>query len=296
MNIPRKSVIKNLFISRFEGGYFGQLDYSQIELRIAATLSKDPFLIDAYMSGVDIHKYTAALMYGIPIESVTKEQRQAAKTINFGNIYGMGPEALAAQLKISVDGAKEFLNKYFAVFEILKQWINLQRKEIVKCGYAKSILGRVRDFSEILKWVKPGTTKVQEHLPKYIRRKFYDCLREGVNHKIQSPAADLTHFSVRYLQGYLTDNNCKSCILGTVYDSIMLDLHPDEVGEILTTAKMIMEGIPELERLDWITIPILAEVEIGRNWGNLHKVIFEGENKSVCGDNGLQVPYFDIEV
>jgi DNA polymerase-1 len=280
-NIPRGSEIKKMFISRFKGGYYLQLDYSQAEFRVATMLSGDRFLIDAYRKGIDIHMYTASMMYGVPYEEVTKSMRQEAKAINFGLIYGKGAPSLAYELGLSVEGATDLIeNKYFGKFTALKDWLENCKISIWQEEKAVSMFGRVRKFPGIhaLGFINRGRLVARENLPKHLRKRFYKALREGVNHIVQSSAADFMLKSLIYTQTYLEDSNMKSLILGTVYDSIMIDVHPEELCTIVKITKSILENIDKLEKLDWVTVPMVADCEVGNNWGSLSPIIFTEED------------------
>jgi DNA polymerase-1 len=265
-NIPRGSVIKQMFTSRWEGGLFGQLDYSQIELKVAAMLSQDPFLTAAFRSGEDIHKKTASLIFHKDTSEVTKDERQYAKSINFGVIYGKMAWSLSTELGISFEEAEEFIRLYFEAYPGLKDWLEMNKRKIIDEERSVSMFGRVRHF--------PGI-KALHRINKRSKdqsKKYYGSLREGGNHIIQSTAADFTLHSIVLLQKYLKQSGLKSLILGTVYDSIMVDIYPGEVRDVIETFKAVMENIGELIGLDWITLPITADAEVGPNWGSLSKV------------------------
>src|SRR5207253_407011 len=122
-------------------------DYSQAELRILAELSGDPAFVEAFLSGGDLHAITAAQMFQVPLEQVTKPQRSAAKSINFGLAYGRGPGSLALQLGVSPDDAKALIEKYFQAYTGIQQWLDKAAREAVRKGYSDTILGRRRFYN-----------------------------------------------------------------------------------------------------------------------------------------------------
>jgi len=272
-NIPRGSTIKNMFISKFKGGLIGQLDYSQIELRVAALVSREPVLLESYRNGEDIHKRTAAIVNEIDIKEVTKEQRQNVKDVNFGILYGRSAFSLAPKLKKTVDEAEVFIENYFERLPLLKQFIDSKKMEIIDLEVSTSMFGRKRRFTGLNKtWMNFANDKEK-------RASIEANLREGVNHVIQSTAASFTLYSVIELEKFLKRSGLKSQILGTVYDSIMLDLYPGEQAEVLANAKRIMEEVGVRLGLDWIDIPIVADCEVGPRWGKLAHAVFTEKDR-----------------
>jgi uracil-DNA glycosylase family 4 len=260
-NFPRKSNdprafeyqygIKKLFKSRFgDEGLILQADYSQLELRIAAIFSGDERLIQAYKDGHDLHKYAASISMKKPIEDITDDDRTKAKAVNFGLIYGKGSYSLANDMGVSVEEAEEFIKAYFKEFAGVKKWLDATRKKVIKDKYVTTLTGRWRR----LPGVESNNRGVQG-----------DCFRQAVNAPIQSSGSDITVMSLILMNYKLKEAGLKSCICITVHDSIVLDVYIPELKEVYNIVKDTMENPP----FDWITVPIVADMEIGRDYGAL---------------------------
>ena len=192
--------------------------------------------------------------------------------INFGLIYGKKAWSLATELGITEEEAQEFIDRYFATFSRLAEWIEENKRKVTRDEKAVSQFGRERKF--------PGINQLSK-----VRKKSFDqgkrfnkYLREAGNFFVQSAAADFTLNSVILLLEYFKERNLKSLVLGTVYDSIMIDIYPGEEEEVINSSKMIMENIDKLLGLDWVTVPLVADAELGPNWGNLGRVVSSDED------------------
>ncbi|WCS68064.1 DNA polymerase I [Bacillus phage vB_BsuM-Goe26] len=260
-NFPRKSNdprafeyvygIKKMFVSRFGAdGLILQADYSQLELRIAAIFSNDKELMNAYKAGKDIHIYVASKVHKIPESEVTKDQRTAAKAVGFGLLYGKGAYSLAQDMKVDLEEAQEFIDTYFKEFAGVKKWLDNTRKQVSKNKRVKTLTGRWRRLAAI------DSTN---------RATAADAERQAVNSPIQGSGSDITLSSLIALGRRLRDEGFRSVICMTVHDSIVLDVHKDELVEVYKLVKEVMENPP----FDWVTVPIVADVEIGRNYGDL---------------------------
>lgn len=263
-NFPRKSNnpfefqykygIKKLFASRFgDEGVILQFDYSQLELRVAAIFSADEKLLEAYRQGKDMHIYVASLVYGVSEEEVTDDMRTAAKAVNFGLIYGRGAASLADQMKVSVEEAQKFIDKYFELFQGVKRWLDETREFVEKNKYVETLTGRWRRL--------PGVDSNDNSVRG-------DCYRQAVNAPVQSSGADMTLLSLILINKEFKKRNFRSRIAITVHDSIVADVYVPEFKEVYTIMKHTMENLP----YDWITVPILAEAEVGRDYGTLVKL------------------------
>lgn len=260
-NFPRKSNnphsfeykygIKKLFVSRYgDEGLILQADYSQLELRIAAIFSGDERLIQAYRDGHDLHIYAASISMKKPIEEVTDDDRTKAKAVNFGLIYGKGEYSLAQDMKVSVEEARDFIDAYFTEFSGVKKWLDDTAKFVKKHKYVKTLTGRHRRL--------PGVDSNKRSI-------VGDCMRQAVNAPIQSTGSDITVTSLIKIDKKLKELGMKSMIVITVHDSIVLDVYLPELKEVVE----IVKGIMEYPHFDWINVPLVADIEIGRNYGDL---------------------------
>lgn len=255
-NLPRDDkVVKNMFISRFEGGYIINADYSQIELRVLAVYSGDDKLIEFYNSGKDFHSQTAATLKKKPLEEVTEEERQIFKAINFLIVYGGTARALAAKTGISEEVAQGFMNDYFKTFPGVTNYINYFRKQATDNKFIVTLTGRKRRLLNV------------ESDKEYVRE---EALRMAINTPIQSTASDLTQTSMANLQRVFTKMNLKSLVIGTVHDSIMFDAHPSEIAIVYKIIKTIMENPPYdfCKNPDGsFIVPYKCDIGIGLSYG-----------------------------
>lgn len=284
-NFPRKSNdptafeykygVKDLFVSRFgDKGVMLQADYSQLELRVAAIFSQDERLLQAYRDGHDLHIYAASISMKKPIEEVTKDDRTKAKAVNFGLIYGKGEYSLAQDMGVSVEEAREFINAYFKEFAGVKKWLSETEKFVKKNKFVKTLTGRYRRL--------PGVDSNNRAI-------VGDCLRQSVNAPIQSTGSDMTVTSLIRINRELKRRGLQSVIAITVHDSIVADTHIDELEEVYHLMKDIMEN-PEFE---WAKkCPIVAEFEIGRNYGKM----VDFESPAVLEGYKDVFEYIDVEL
>lgn len=259
-NIPIKTAlgrrIRNGFVSE-EGYTLVAFDYSQIELRVAAMLSGDTKLLSIFKEGRDIHSSVAAEVFGVSPDDVTKAQRSHAKAINFGILYGMGVNALRANLG---DGttqkqARQYLDDYFKSFSELAAWIERIKKEARNNGYTLTFFGRRRYFSGI-------RSKAQ-----YIQAQ---AERMAVNAPIQGTQADVIKLAMIRIDEHITKNALESDVrlLLQVHDELVYEIREDMTEEIGKKIKEIMEGIVSSKETGGITF--IAQAEAGLNWGELN--------------------------
>jgi DNA polymerase I-like protein with 3'-5' exonuclease and polymerase domains len=262
-NIPRKPGeddpatlnVKSQFISRFPGGQVLEADFSQAELRVAAWLSGDKDLLKAYDDGVDIHKLTAAKVWHAEDESlVTKDERQKAKTINFGIIYGMGANTLGRALEIEKDEAKVVIKNYLKGYPGLNRYIQRVHRQVRRDLYVVSPFGFKRRFRA----PPNGNWNCWEA---------WAIQRQAFNHVIQNTAACLTFVSIIELAERMKKVGCRSLMIGTVHDSILFDVYPGEMELIAGMAKEVMTN-PNTERYGVeLGVPMVVDLEVGNNWG-----------------------------
>ena len=247
-NIPVKTEIgrkiRKVFVSK---QFFLSADYSQIELRILAHLSRDKNLIEAFKKDMDIHRYTASLIFNLPPQKIDEEKRRVAKTVNFGIIYGMGAHRLSQDLKISHRQAEEFISAYFRRYEGVKAYIEKQIKEAKEKGYVSTMLGRRRYVHQI---------NSKEHNV----RAFGE--RIAINMPIQGSAADLIKMAMIDLHQEIEKRGLESKLLLQVHDELLFEVPHRE----LEIRKMIRERMENVVRL---IIPLKVDIRIGKNWGEM---------------------------
>jgi len=220
-------------------------DYSQVELRVLAHLSDDAAFIDAFERGGDIHRETAAIIFDVDADGVTAEMRGRAKTINFATIYGQGPFALARQLDITQDEAKEFIARYFERLAGVRAFLDASIERAKEHGYAETLFGRRRYIPEL----KDKNFNV---------RSFGE--RNAMNSPIQGSAADLIKIAMVNLDAALREGDLGAAMLLQVHDELVLEApeaHADAVAEIV---RREMSGAATLK------VPLVVDVGIGPNW------------------------------
>lgn len=252
-NIPTKGEygleIRKAFIAP-EGYLILSADYSQIELRVAAVLSKDEKMIETFIKGEDIHSRTAAEIFNVPIEKVTKEMRREAKTLNFGVLYGMGARAFAQSSGISFGDAQKFISEYESDFSGLARFMREMKEKAKSQGYVETLWGRKRYMPE-LNSPNPGIRSSGE--------------RMAINMPIQGTAADIIKFAMVLLDDKIGKEKDIKMIL-QVHDELVFEVKKELVGKYSSIIKDCMENIVSL------SVPLEVEIEIGENWGNLNKL------------------------
>ena len=252
-NIPIRSdkgkEIRKSFIPRGKGFKLMAADYSQIELRIIAALSEDDNMIEAFRSGVDIHKSTAAKVFNVPLEEVTRDQRSSAKAVNFGIIYGQSAFGLAQNLNISRKEAKQIIDSYFEQYPTIKGYMDGAVAKARENGYVETIMKRRRYLSDI-------------NSANAVVRGFAE--RNAVNAPIQGSAADVIKLAMIGVHGAMKEANLKSKMLLQVHDELVFDVHESEVELMQDLVKKEMESAVEL------TVPMEVEMEVADNWLDAH--------------------------
>ena len=248
--IPRDATFRSCF-SASKGYKLVNADYSQAELRILAEYSKDPVFVRAYKENADLHTITASQMYNVPFDKVTKEMRQATKTINFGLMYGRGAVSIGMQIGISSDEAKKLLDKYFSIYAGVKKWLDKAARTAVQKGYAETILGRKRWF------VLPDKAD-----PNYIRE-IGSIERAAKNHPIQGTSADMTKLALVFIQERFEKEGIKGGIVHTVHDEIVSEV-VEEQAEF--AAKIQQEEMERAGKTFLREVPVVAEVTVSDVW------------------------------
>jgi DNA polymerase-1 len=224
-------------------------DYSQIELRIMAHLSNDQALMDAFSTGQDIHRSTAAEVLDIHTEKVTSEQRRWAKAINFGLIYGMSAFGLAKQLGIPRYQAQEYIDLYFKNYPQVQSFMDETKEKARKHGHIETIYGRRLYLPDINS--KNG-----------LRRKYAE--RSAINAPMQGSAADIIKLAMIDVSNWLKSENAPARIIMQVHDELVLEVQSDVISDIRSKIVEIMESTVSLK------VPLIVDVGVGKNWDEAH--------------------------
>lgn len=251
-NIPTRTetgrLVRRAFIAAPEMVLIS-VDYSQIELRIVAHISGDEAMINAFLAGQDIHAATAAAIYGVPLEQVTKEQRRHAKAINFGLIYGMSPFGLTRTTDLTLAEAENFVQAYFRQFPRVKDYIENTRALAARQGYVETLLGRRRYFPNLKNPPNPAVRQREE--------------REAINAPIQGTAADIMKIAMVHLPTALESAGLSARLLLQVHDELVLECPEAEKVATAQVVKNVMENAYQL------VVPLLTEARWGLNWGEM---------------------------
>ena len=241
---PRGEAIRRAFVAP-PGAVLLTADYSQIELRLLAHLSGDPAFVEAFEQGGDIHRQTAAIIFGVPQDQVTAEMRGRAKTINFGTIYGQGPFALSRQLGITQDDARRFIEQYFTRFAGVRTWLDRTVAAARERGYVETLFGRRRYIPEL----KDRNFNI---------RAFGE--RTATNSPLQGSAADLIKIAMIRIAGALRERGLASRMILQVHDELVVEVPRGEEETATDLVKSHMEGAAQLR------VPLVVSIGVGMNW------------------------------
>ncbi|MEY2764760.1 MAG: hypothetical protein RLZZ205_1184, partial [Bacteroidota bacterium] len=252
-NIPIRTEkgrkIRKAFIARDENHTILSADYSQIELRVIASMSEDPNMCEAFKSGADVHQATASKVFHVNMDEVTKEMRSKAKAVNFGIIYGQGAFGLAQNLGISRTEAKEIIDSYFQQFSTLKNFQSDQIERAKQTGFVTTLLGRKRQLPDI-------------NSKNAIVRGFAE--RNAINAPIQGSAADIIKLAMIKIYQAFQVRQLKSKMILQVHDELVFDVLKSELNDVKTIVEECMADAYPLR------VPLLAEAGIGHNWLEAH--------------------------
>lgn len=253
-NIPIRTElgrkIRKAFVAP-KGKVLLSLDYSQVELRIVAHMVNDKKFIDAFNTGADIHARTAAEIHGIDESAVTKDMRRAAKSVNFGILYGMGTYGLARDAGMSYEESKEYLNAYFKNHPAIKEYIESTKQLVRKMGYAETLFGRKRFLPDI----NSGMPVVRAAAE-----------RAAINMPIQGTAADLMKMAMLHVAEAIASKKVDALMLLQVHDELVFEVEESTAKQVARVIKSIMENVYELQ------VPLVVDVGIGTNWMELEDV------------------------
>ncbi len=225
------------------------VDYSQVELRIVAHIAGDEAMLAAFRAGQDIHAATAAAIFGVPLEKVTKEQRRHAKAINFGLIYGMSPFGLTRTTDLTLAEAENFVQAYFRQFPGVKRYLDGSRRQATEQEYVETLLGRRRYF--------PG---LKNQSNRNIRSREE---REAINAPIQGTAADIMKIAMLHLPAALKAAGLSGRMLLQVHDELVLECPEADLQKTAAVVQDVMENAYKL------SIPLATEARSGMNWGEM---------------------------
>lgn len=251
-NIPTRTELGHKVREGFiadPGKALVSVDYSQIELRIAAHMSGDKAMLDAFRDGQDIHAATAAAIYNVPINQVTKDQRRHAKAINFGLIYGMSAFGLTRTTELTLAEAENFVKEYFNDFPGVKSYLDNIRMIAAETGYVQTMLGRKRYFPQLK---QAATSQIKARAE-----------REAINAPIQGTAADIMKVAMIRLPDELKNAGLKAQLMLQVHDELLLECPREELKKTVDVTKAVMENAYRLE------IPLKTDAAYGTNWGEL---------------------------
>jgi DNA polymerase-1 len=240
--------IRRGFVAR-PGWLFLAADYSQVELRILAHASQDEALLEAFRQGQDVHRTTAAAVYGISLDDVTYNQRRFVKAVNFGLIYGMGAFRLSRDSELTLAEAENYIKEYFGRFPGIRRYLEETKEKAKKQGYVETLLGRRRYFPIF------RTTLGSSNRQAWLRAE-----REAVNHPIQGTAADIIKIAMLRLHDALHNGRYQAQMLLQVHDELLLEVPQEELD---TIKPLMIETMTNAFQLD---VPLKVEASTGQNW------------------------------
>lgn len=254
-NIPIRTdlgrEIRRAFVAP-QGWLLIAADYSQVELRILAHVAQEQALIDAFRADQDIHVATAARLFDAPIEEIDRHQRGLAKTINFATIYGSSAFGISARTDMDPKQAAQFLDQYFATYPKIREYIGNTTAQLHRDGYVQTLLGRKRFFPELKESRLPHNQRTAVE-------------RAAINAPIQGTAADIMKLAMIHLHHRLQAGGYQARMLLQVHDELVLELPPEELGEVTALVREVMCDAYELD------VPLKVDVEVGPNWYDLEK-------------------------
>ena len=251
-NIPIRTEegrrVRKAFVTE-PGSLMIAADYSQIELRIMAHLSEDSGLVSAFNEGLDVHKATAAEVFGVSAEAVTTDQRRSAKAINFGLIYGMSAFGLARQLNIARQDAQTYIDRYFERYPGVRSYMDETRQKAAEQGFVETLFGRRLYLPDI----KAGNFQLRQAAE-----------RTAINAPMQGTAADIIKLAMLSVQGWLDQTALDTKMIMQVHDELVFEVPAEEREEVTYQVKALMSGAAQL------AIPLEVEVGQGSNWEEAH--------------------------
>ena len=227
-------------------------DYSQIELRVLAHLSRDSALVDAFLKGEDVHSATGSLMYDVPIDQVNADMRRIAKVLNFGVIYGLSPYGISQQTEFSPDEGQKFIETYFSKYPDIRQYIDSIKEQVRRDGYVVTPLGRRRYISDI-------------NASNYNVRQAAE--RAAVNMPIQGGAADIMKLAMIRVHQSMEDAGLRARMLLQVHDELVFEVPPEEMDDLKELVHREMSHA--LDEYNGLTVPLVVDMKTGHTWGDM---------------------------
>lgn len=242
--------IRKAFVPQHSGWKILSADYSQIELRIVAYISNDPNLITAFKNGVDIHSATAALLFGKNLDEIDSNMRRVAKTVNFGILYGLGAYGLSQRLGIGRSEAQKIIDNYLSKYKGIKQYVEEIIKDTAKRGFAQTLCGRRRYFSNISSQNR-NLRSADE--------------RAAINFPIQGTAADMMKLAMVNIYREMRNRAMRSMMILQIHDELLFEVPENELNDLKTIVKTKMENALPLGE-----VPVVADINVGDSWFDAH--------------------------
>jgi DNA polymerase-1 len=238
------------------GQVFLSADYSQMELRILAHFSEDPALLKAFQDGIDIHRQTAAVVFGIHPELVSSDMRRQAKVVNFGIIYGMSGFGLAKQLRVNNRMANEFIQRYFAKYSRVKAYLEETLEQAREQGWVTTLMGRRRQTPQL------------NSSNRIVRQ---EAERSAINTPLQGTAADIIKAAMLAVESAMQGANLSGAMLLQIHDELLFAVSRAELADTARLVRRVMEGVVRLK------VPLTVDLRVGENWGEMNFYAPEGE-------------------
>ena len=247
------------------GQVFLSADYSQMELRILAHFSEDPALLKAFQDGIDIHRQTAAVVFGIHPELVSSDMRRQAKVVNFGIIYGMSGFGLAKQLRVNNRMANEFIQRYFAKYSRVKAYLEETLQQAREQGWVTTLMGRRRQTPQI------------NSSNRIVRQ---EAERSAINTPLQGTAADIIKAAMLEVESAMQGANLSGAMLLQIHDELLFEVPRAELADTVRLVRRVMEGVVRLK------VPLTVDLRVGENWGEMNFYAPEGaDRQSILTNN-----------
>jgi DNA polymerase-1 len=240
--------IRQAFVPK-AGQVFLSADYSQMELRILAHFSEDPALLKAFQDGIDIHRQTAAIVFGIHPELVSPDMRRQAKVVNFGILYGMSGFGLAKQLKVNTRMANEFIQRYFAKYSRVKAYLEETLELARKQGWVTTLMGRRRQTPQI------------NSSNRIVRQ---EAERSAINTPLQGTAADIIKAAMLEVESAMQGANLSGTMLLQIHDELLFEVNRAELAGTVRLVRRVMEGVVRLK------VPLTVDLRVGESWGEMN--------------------------
>ncbi|MBM3156670.1 MAG: DNA polymerase I, partial [Chloroflexi bacterium] len=251
-NIPVRTEegrqVRKAFIAGKESSILMGADYSQIDLRALAHLSRDPRLLEAFAKGEDIHAATASEVFGVPLSGVNKDMRRLAKTINFGVIYGMSEYGLEQATELSRQEAAQFIKAYFEKYSGVKEYLARTKKEAADNGYVQTLLGRRRYIPEVT------STNAQVRMA---------AERMAINMPVQGTSADIIKVAMIELQREMDRERLEAKMILQVHDELLFELPREETQKL---TDLVLKIMPDAVKL---SVPVKVDIKTGKSWGDM---------------------------